>query len=82
MTFLADRDTPLIRNAWYVLAFSTEVDRTLLSRKIEGEAVVFFRRLDVSTRLTGSRPCNGTKVQDSAKFTWIHTRAGCSCVVH
>lgn len=46
MSALADRDTPLIRNTWYVLGFSTEADRTLRSRKVAGEAVVFYRRLD------------------------------------
>lgn len=45
MSALADRDTPLIRNAWYVLGFSSEADRTLRSRKIAGEALVFYRRL-------------------------------------
>lgn len=46
MSPLADRDTPLIRNNWYALGFSSEADRTLRSRKVAGEAVVFYRRLD------------------------------------
>ncbi|MBB4858663.1 vanillate O-demethylase monooxygenase subunit [Novosphingobium chloroacetimidivorans] len=46
MSVLADRETPLIRNCWYVLALASEADRTLRSRKVAGQAVVFYRRLD------------------------------------
>lgn len=46
MSTLADRRTPIIRNCWYVLGMSAEADRTLKSRKIAGEAVVFFRSLE------------------------------------
>lgn len=35
-----------VRNAWYVAAWSGEVGRDLLSRKICGEAVLLYRRLD------------------------------------
>jgi phenylpropionate dioxygenase-like ring-hydroxylating dioxygenase large terminal subunit len=46
MSTLANRETPLIRNTWYVLAFASEANRAPQSRKIAGEAVVFYRRLD------------------------------------
>ena len=35
-----------IKNAWYVAAWSEEVRRSLLSRKICENAVLFYRRLD------------------------------------
>lgn len=35
-----------VRNAWYVAAWSQEVGRTPLARKILGEPLVFFRKLD------------------------------------
>jgi len=40
---LADRNTPLIRNEWYVAAFSGEVGRRLIRRKLLGRNVVLFR---------------------------------------
>lgn len=45
-SILADRDTPLIRNCWYVMGFAAEADRELRARKIAGIALVYFRRLD------------------------------------
>jgi vanillate O-demethylase monooxygenase subunit len=42
---MADRTTPFIFNEWYVAAFSHEVDRTLLKRKILGRNLVLFRTL-------------------------------------
>jgi len=35
-----------VRNAWYVAAWSQEVARTPLARKILGEPLVFFRKQD------------------------------------
>jgi phenylpropionate dioxygenase-like ring-hydroxylating dioxygenase large terminal subunit len=46
MSALADRDTPLIRNCWYVMAMAAEVGATLLSRKIAGLALVAYRAHD------------------------------------
>lgn len=40
---MADRNTPLILNEWYAAAFSAEVGRRLLRRKILGRNVVLFR---------------------------------------
>jgi len=40
-----DRPEPVfVRNAWYVAAWSAEVGRSLLSRRILGEPVVMFRK--------------------------------------
>ena len=41
---MANRSTPLIRNAWYVAARSDEIDRTLSSRRILGRSVLLFRK--------------------------------------
>ena len=43
---MANRDTPLIRNAWYVAARSDEISRTLFSRQYLGINTVLFRRED------------------------------------
>lgn len=43
MRQLADRDTPFIHNEWYVAAFSNEVSRSLLQRKLLGRTLVLFR---------------------------------------
>jgi vanillate O-demethylase monooxygenase subunit len=40
---LADRLTPLIRNCWYVLCWSTEASRDLRSRRVCGDDVLFYR---------------------------------------
>lgn len=40
----ADRDTPLIENAWYVAARSDEVGREMLSRTLLDRRVVLYRR--------------------------------------
>jgi phenylpropionate dioxygenase-like ring-hydroxylating dioxygenase large terminal subunit len=37
---------PFIRNAWYVAAWSSELGRTLLSRRILGDPVVMYRQQD------------------------------------
>jgi len=40
---MADHRTPLIRNAWYVAALSSEVGRELLERRLLGTSVVLYR---------------------------------------
>jgi phenylpropionate dioxygenase-like ring-hydroxylating dioxygenase large terminal subunit len=40
---MADRNTPLIFNEWYVAAFGAELDRDLLKRRILGRNLVMFR---------------------------------------
>jgi phenylpropionate dioxygenase-like ring-hydroxylating dioxygenase large terminal subunit len=35
---------PFLRNAWYVAAWPEELGRTLLTRRITGEHLVFFAR--------------------------------------
>ncbi|MEN3980193.1 aromatic ring-hydroxylating dioxygenase subunit alpha [Acinetobacter sp. CWB-B33] len=43
---MANKDTPLILNEWYVAAFKDEVGRELLARKILNKRVVMYRTLD------------------------------------
>ena len=43
---MADRNTPLIRNAWYVAARASDVGRELLGRWILERNIVFYRRAD------------------------------------
>ena len=43
---MAGPETPLIRNCWYVAAWSSEVGRGLLGRRILGEQVVLYRKED------------------------------------
>lgn len=43
---LASRDTPLIRNAWYVAALSTEVTRKPIRRTILEQDIVLYRGQD------------------------------------
>ena len=43
---LADRNTPLIRNEWYVAAFAAELGRNLTRRKLLGRNVVLYRTGD------------------------------------
>lgn len=40
---LANRDTPLIRNAWYVAARSDEISRNLMARTLLGTSVLLYR---------------------------------------
>ena len=40
---IADHQTPLIRNAWYVAAFAHECNDRPLARTLLGEPVVMFR---------------------------------------
>ena len=43
---MSPSQTPFVRNAWYVAAWSHELGRSLISRRILGEPVVMFRRED------------------------------------
>lgn len=43
---LANRDTPFIRNCWYVAARSDEISRELTARTILGSPVLLFRKTD------------------------------------
>jgi len=45
---LANADSPLIRDAWYVAAMSSEVGRTLLERTVLERSVVLYRKEDGS----------------------------------
>jgi vanillate O-demethylase monooxygenase subunit len=45
MRQMADRDTPFIMNEWYVVAFATELQRSLLKRTVAGRRLVLFRTL-------------------------------------
>ena len=40
---IADRDTPLIKNSWYVLDWSTEIGPMLKNRMIVNQDLVYFR---------------------------------------
>jgi phenylpropionate dioxygenase-like ring-hydroxylating dioxygenase large terminal subunit len=43
MSQLADRNTPLIRDDWYVVALASELGRSLLKRRLLDRALVMFR---------------------------------------
>jgi phenylpropionate dioxygenase-like ring-hydroxylating dioxygenase large terminal subunit len=43
MRRMADRDTPFIRDEWYVVAFAEEIGRALLKRTVLGDRLVMFR---------------------------------------
>lgn len=43
---VADRNTPLLRNYWYVAAFSEEISREPIRRTILDEDIVFYRTED------------------------------------
>ncbi|WOE32570.1 MULTISPECIES: aromatic ring-hydroxylating dioxygenase subunit alpha [unclassified Acinetobacter] len=43
---MANKDTPLILNEWYVAAFSQDIGRHLLARKILNKRVVMYRTLE------------------------------------
>lgn len=43
---LADAETPLLRNVWYVAARSEEITRKPLSRRILGKELVLYRKED------------------------------------
>jgi vanillate O-demethylase monooxygenase subunit len=42
---LADRDTPFVKNEWYVAAFAAELQRSLLKRTVLGQRLVMYRTL-------------------------------------
>lgn len=43
---MANKDTPLILNEWYVAGFKDEIGRSLLARKILNKRVVMYRTLE------------------------------------
>lgn len=43
---LADHNTPLVRNAWYVAARSSELGQTLLARTLLDTRIVLYRKRD------------------------------------
>ena len=55
---MADSSTPFIRNAWYVVAPSSEVSRTPLGRTVLGTSVVVFRKQDGSVVALQNRCCH------------------------
>ena len=55
---MANRDTPLIRNAWYVAARSDEISRKLFARQYLGISTVLFRREDGSPVALQNRCCH------------------------
>lgn len=55
---MANADTPLIRNAWYVAARSDEISRTLMARTLLGRSVVLFRREDGTPVALQNRCCH------------------------
>ena len=55
---MANRDTPLIRNAWYVAARSDEVGRNLFSRQYLGISTVLFRKEDGTPVALQNRCCH------------------------
>jgi phenylpropionate dioxygenase-like ring-hydroxylating dioxygenase large terminal subunit len=42
-SMIADRDTPLIQNCWYILDWAAEVEHSLKNRMILGHDLVYFR---------------------------------------
>lgn len=55
---MANAETPLIRNAWYVAARSDEITRKLFSRRILGRSVLLFRREDGTPVALQNRCCH------------------------
>ena len=55
---MANRDTPLIRNAWYVAAKSSEISRDFFSRQFLGISTVLFRKEDGSPVALQNRCCH------------------------
>ena len=45
MRQMADRNTPFVKNEWYVVAFANELQRSLLKRTVLGQRLVLFRTL-------------------------------------
>jgi phenylpropionate dioxygenase-like ring-hydroxylating dioxygenase large terminal subunit len=46
MRHMADRGTPFVTGEWYVVAFGSEVGRSLLKRTVLGRNIVLFRMAD------------------------------------
>lgn len=57
-TSMANKDTPLIRNAWYVAARSDEITRELFSRQYLGISTVLFRKEDGTVVALQNRCCH------------------------
>jgi phenylpropionate dioxygenase-like ring-hydroxylating dioxygenase large terminal subunit len=55
---LADSSTPLIYDAWYVIAPATEITREPIARTALGNSVVLFRRLDGQVVALQNRCCH------------------------
>jgi phenylpropionate dioxygenase-like ring-hydroxylating dioxygenase large terminal subunit len=55
---MANRDTPLIRNAWYVAAKSSEVTREFFARQYLGISTVLFRKEDGTPVALQNRCCH------------------------
>ena len=55
---MANRETPLIRNAWYVAARSDEISRALFSRQYLGISTVLFRKEDGTPVALQNRCCH------------------------
>ena len=57
-TEMADGSTPFIRNAWYVVAPSSEITRVPLGRTLLGTSIVVFRKQDGSVAALQNRCCH------------------------
>ena len=55
---LATAETPLIRNAWYVVAASDKITRTPLGRDVMETSVVLYRRQDGAPVVLANRCCH------------------------
>lgn len=55
---MANAETPLIHNAWYVAARSDEISRTFMARQILGRSVLLFRREDGTPVALQNRCCH------------------------
>jgi vanillate O-demethylase monooxygenase subunit len=55
---MADSSTPFIRNAWYVIAPSSEVSSAPLGRTVLGTSVVVFRKQDGAVVALQNRCCH------------------------
>jgi vanillate O-demethylase monooxygenase subunit len=55
---MADSSTPFIRNAWYVIAPSSEISRAPLGRTVLGTSVVVFRKQDGAVVALQNRCCH------------------------
>ena len=55
---MADADTPFIHNAWYVIATSSEVSRSPMSRTVLGHSIVLYRKEDGTPVALQNRCCH------------------------